>query len=649
MHALRRLRENFPSVTLLLVLANVSVFAYMLRQGVHFEVASLSVHVALRWGANFNPFTLNGEAWRLLTSLFLHGGYLHLLVNMYALFSLGSTLEAFVGKRAFLALYLLCGIGGGLASLGWNVYTASVGASGAIFGLYGYQVLAGILDERQTRKEIIWQLVNLGIFVAVNLVFGTYMNVDHAGHFGGLFTGMLLLLFVEIRRSYRIYLPVFAEATLLFLLGFGLIFWLLPRGQVRYYAAFQELLDKERLSDAVLRGNYPTDQAYLDTLLRTMPAWEQTRQRFAALDDLPYELLPDQHIVLLYCSLRQESLQQRVNSLEKESYIYWDSIEVLNEQVGALPGLRYILNYQTVVPEEELPSLADTPPVLYPTKTYYDSAWRETDAVETAPYFRIGQKDSLGRWQGKVRDFYRGGAIQMKGYYKDNLKDGVFLYYSPDSTYEAAGVYKKEYKSGKWEYFYPNGKLERKRYYKDRTYTLHVWDTLGFPMVQEGNGTEIQRHPNGVISLYGAFQEGRRTGLWYGYHPNGAPYFEEYYDDGLLTKGISYDVQGKRFTYDINTLFPSPQGGDAALQAYLAAHTFLQTDTTAAPNSGEITVIFTVNAQGELYNFRFQDAPTSSYEWQAELLLRNGPAWLPARQYGQHPQTAETVVRIPYP
>ena len=82
---------------------------------------------------------------------------------------------------------------------------------------------------------------------------------------------------------------------------------------------------------------------------------------------------------------------------------------------------------------------------LVVVEQFYDKDWRECD-ITHAHYYRRGFKDSLGRWDGPVRDYYLDGGIQMKGEYKRDLRNGVFLYYSRDSLYESAGRYREEWK-----------------------------------------------------------------------------------------------------------------------------------------------------------------------------------------------------------
>ena len=116
---------------------------------------------------SINGFILEGEWWRIITSMFLHGGFMHVLFNMFSLFLFGPELEKIAGKTRFLAIYLLAGIGGGLATLlTQNMMYASVGASGAIFGILVHSLLfytATVIQCRSYAKSF-YQLSSSVLF-----------------------------------------------------------------------------------------------------------------------------------------------------------------------------------------------------------------------------------------------------------------------------------------------------------------------------------------------------------------------------------------------------------------------------------------------------------------------------------------------------
>ena len=123
-----------------LLLFSVNIVAYVYVGSVGGSLTDPAVFDLLNAGANFDGMTLGGDWWRLVASNILHGGPIHLLMNMGGLIALGWFLERIIGPWRILMAYLVCSIGSGLASVWWNHFTVSVGASGAIFGLLGVAV-----------------------------------------------------------------------------------------------------------------------------------------------------------------------------------------------------------------------------------------------------------------------------------------------------------------------------------------------------------------------------------------------------------------------------------------------------------------------------------------------------------------------------
>ncbi len=145
----------------------------------------------LSLGALVPALVAQGEAWRLVTSAFLHSGFIHLALNMLSLYFLGSFAEVTFGRSRFLALYLISGIAGGLAYLYFGSFNApAVGASGAIFGLlggvFGFAIRRGTFS---TRDPVISQLL---LLTGINLFLGaTIPGVSNTAHIGGLLGGLV--------------------------------------------------------------------------------------------------------------------------------------------------------------------------------------------------------------------------------------------------------------------------------------------------------------------------------------------------------------------------------------------------------------------------------------------------------------------------
>lgn len=141
-------------------------------------------------GAQSNALVEQGEWWRVLTATLLHGGLTHLLFNGYALYVLGPQLERGVGSLAFAALYLASGLAGGLAFLLSGAEQVAVGASGAIFGLFGAWFGASWVnrDTPQGRAGV----SQLGVLLLINLALPLFIpNIAWQAHVGGLVVGAL--------------------------------------------------------------------------------------------------------------------------------------------------------------------------------------------------------------------------------------------------------------------------------------------------------------------------------------------------------------------------------------------------------------------------------------------------------------------------
>lgn len=190
-------RQELPIVSGILVAANVIVYLICTFTGnLLYNIGELDAAAVL----------LRGEYGRIIYSMFLHVGIDHLFNNMVILFFLGAMIEKATGHIQFLLIYLLSGIGANICSLLYKVMTmdsmASVGASGAIFGLDGV-LLAWILLDRQAMPDVTPRRVLL--MIALSLYSGfTAHNIDNAAHVGGLLTGFAAgALLCALRRRKR--------------------------------------------------------------------------------------------------------------------------------------------------------------------------------------------------------------------------------------------------------------------------------------------------------------------------------------------------------------------------------------------------------------------------------------------------------------
>jgi membrane associated rhomboid family serine protease len=199
-----------PVVTYVLIAINVAMFV------VQRASPALERRLVL-----WPPAVATGETWRIFTSAFLHYGLLHIAFNMWALWLIGPSLEKWLGRPRFVALYVLSALGGGvLVYLLAPLNSATAGASGAIFGLFG----AAFVVCRRSGIPAQW----IAMIIAVNLAFtfapALGSSISWQGHVGGLLTGALVAcVFAYAPRNRGEVLQIGANAGLL--AAFAVLIW----------------------------------------------------------------------------------------------------------------------------------------------------------------------------------------------------------------------------------------------------------------------------------------------------------------------------------------------------------------------------------------------------------------------------------------
>lgn len=177
---------NRPTVTYIIM--GITILFYVL-QAVSDLLTGYDYPFVL--GGKINQFILQGEFWRLITPVLLHGSIFHLAVNMYALYSLGSGLETFFGHKRFLLLYLCGGFAGNVLSF---VFTTnpSLGSSTAIFGLLAAEGIFVVTNRKFFGSNYQRMIINIVGIAAFNLIIGfTTARIDNWGHLGGLLGGVI--------------------------------------------------------------------------------------------------------------------------------------------------------------------------------------------------------------------------------------------------------------------------------------------------------------------------------------------------------------------------------------------------------------------------------------------------------------------------
>ena len=182
-------------VTIALVAVNVLVFLLLTATGGSEDVVNL-----YRWGAKYGPAIADGEWWRLILPIFMHIGFFHLLTNSIGLLVFGSMAERLLGSPAYLAIYLVTGILGNVASFVLSP-ALGAGASGAVFGVIGAFGVYLLLN-RQVMGDVARQaLTSVGFIIVLNIGIGfATAGIDNAAHVGGLLGGMFMAYLVSPRR-----------------------------------------------------------------------------------------------------------------------------------------------------------------------------------------------------------------------------------------------------------------------------------------------------------------------------------------------------------------------------------------------------------------------------------------------------------------
>lgn len=171
-------------------------------------------------GANVGSLVKSGEVYRLISYMFLHAGIIHIFFNMYSLYIVGPQVENFFGKWKFLLIYIISGITGGLLSIALNGEIISVGASGAIFGLFGALLYFGYNYRGYIGSIIKSQILPIVIY---NLLLGFFISgIDMWGHVGGLIGGIITanMLGTIENKKYNF------SNILLFIIYFGFLIYL---------------------------------------------------------------------------------------------------------------------------------------------------------------------------------------------------------------------------------------------------------------------------------------------------------------------------------------------------------------------------------------------------------------------------------------
>jgi len=413
---------------------------------------------------------------------------------------------------------------------------------------------------------------------------------------------------------------------------------MLPRYQVAYFNFFQKVLSVERSFDSLFARKDLSDAEFVTILRMKNTGWDSAQAMLERQKTIPEALHNDVFRLTHYIRLQKKRNDFHAAMIERESFVYLDSIGLTRDSLKRYTPLDYPLNMDRSTEKEELKKENGQKII----KVWYDKDWEEID--RPGVYYRIGAKDSLGNWDGLVNDFYANGEIQMRGSYDHGKRNGIFLYYSDHNTYTSAGRYHDDRRTGKWELFFNNGQLESEVYFRDRYFLKNLWDSTGHQLVRDGYGTVTTYYPNNVIKESGHYENGYKEGFWFGKFENGEMFFEENFFKGHLVRGRSQNLQHKNFIYDQSSLYPLPEGGYRALYNYLNE----ATKNSSAADSGVVRLAFRVTTAGRIVDVVVEKSVSAQCDAIAKDLLHNGPAWTPSKEHGQIPFDNNTFVDVEF-
>jgi len=310
-------KRGIPPVVLVLIAANVAMFCLEVALGA--DPIAPKAQKMLELGADFAPLTLHNEPWRLVSSMFLHFGIIHLAMNMLCLYQ-GRIVERLYGSAGFAALYLVAGLAGSVASMARSTNVVSAGASGAVFGVFGaFGAFLWMRKDRLDPVAVRKIARGLGTFVAINFAYGlTTPGIDMTAHIGGLIggfaSGATLLAGKDARRGRRA-IGVAVMGVALALGAVRVIPSFTGDGRpkiVRLLARFDDIQPKAIAKYNELygqrRSNAITDVQLADAVEHeVLPPWEALRKDLAAERDVSPELVPLVDKVVRFMTLREEA------------------------------------------------------------------------------------------------------------------------------------------------------------------------------------------------------------------------------------------------------------------------------------------------------------------------------------------------------
>lgn len=328
------------TITPILIYLNFFIFFLMVFSGVNFFKPQLSD--IINWGANYNLLTVENQWWRLFTCLFIHLGFFHLLINCIALGYVGLLIESYLTRLGFLISYISCGLLASLSTIYWYDKIISVGASGAIFGMYG--ILLIIILTKAINRKLTSNTITLTIvFIILNIIESFKEGIDGAAHIGGLLSGLFFGFILTIFNSKR-KVAIISISTISLITIPLLSFYIISK-KIYVYQFFeyenkmQEFVDMEKMALEAY-NIYVTDEESKKELLymiesRGIYYWEENIKLMKEADllYLPEETHNQIKSIIKYCELRIKLYRTAYLKIKYNSNRYDEELENLNLKI----------------------------------------------------------------------------------------------------------------------------------------------------------------------------------------------------------------------------------------------------------------------------------------------------------------------------
>jgi rhomboid protease GluP len=320
-----RARTRFAFVTAGFVSANLAVFTALVVSGAPGDPATL-----VRWGASVGPATSNGEWWRLLTSTFVHHGFVHLAINLAALCSVGFVLERLVGHVTFAGVYAAAGTLGAIVSLSISPVAVVSGAAPAIFGLYGLLLTTWTWGAAQRATTTV-RLHSVKRLAPAAVLFFAYHGLDGgsgiAAAQAGLMTGVVCGIGLTRCVSTRTPRGRTVAATFALTAAVATVAAVPLRGVVDIRPDVEQVLVSELRHARQYQSEVNHFTAgrvarrdLVNVIERTiLPELERTRMRLAAFTHVPTEHRPMLLAARDYLKVRDEGWRLRAAALRESN------------------------------------------------------------------------------------------------------------------------------------------------------------------------------------------------------------------------------------------------------------------------------------------------------------------------------------------